>query len=29
VAELEAHRPADPDFAKIFDEAAQALRSLH
>ena len=29
VTELEAHRPADPTFAKVFDEAAQALRSLH
>jgi hypothetical protein len=29
VAALETHRPADPTFAKVFDEAAQALRSLH
>jgi HEAT repeat protein len=26
---LETHRPADPTFAKVFDEAAQALRNLH
>lgn len=26
--ELEAHRPADPTFAKVFDDAARALRSL-
>jgi hypothetical protein len=29
VKELEAHRPADPTFAKVFDEAVQALRNLH
>jgi hypothetical protein len=25
---LEAHRPSDPILAKVFDEAAQALRQL-
>jgi hypothetical protein len=29
VTELEAHRPADPTFAKVFDEAVQALRNVH
>jgi hypothetical protein len=29
VRELEAHRPIDPTFAKVFDEAIQALRNLH
>ncbi|HYH94705.1 HEAT repeat domain-containing protein [Hyalangium sp.] len=27
--ELETHRPADPTFAKVFDDVVRALRSLH